>query len=163
MIGLFDLDDEAFRRRFRHTPLWRAKRRGILRNAAIVLGNQRAVVAAQACAVDAPTPSRSCARRASGRWNGSPSRSSRGQTRRNKVPPGGRDLQAVRTYSSPRSSTRPLIRQNCATTAKTPMIASTALVWSKNVVPPKRPDGCQQLLGLGFAQVHAVGLARTCA
>lgn len=37
---LFALDDDAFRRRFRHTPLWRAKRRGILRNAAYVLGNQ---------------------------------------------------------------------------------------------------------------------------
>ncbi len=45
LVGLFDLDDEAFRRRFRHTPLWRAKRRGILRNAAIVLGNQRAAAA----------------------------------------------------------------------------------------------------------------------
>lgn len=45
LIRLLDLDDEAFRRRFRHTPLWRAKRRGILRNAAIVLGNQRAEVA----------------------------------------------------------------------------------------------------------------------
>jgi epoxyqueuosine reductase len=42
LVGLFELDDDAFRRRFRHTPLWRAKRRGILRNAAIVLGNQRA-------------------------------------------------------------------------------------------------------------------------
>src|SRR5262249_48801235 len=30
----------AFRARFRHTPLWRPKRRGILRNAAIVLGNR---------------------------------------------------------------------------------------------------------------------------
>jgi epoxyqueuosine reductase len=39
VVGLFDLDDEAFRNRFRRTPLWRAKRRGILRNAAIVLGN----------------------------------------------------------------------------------------------------------------------------
>ena len=48
LIGLFDLDDEAFRRRFRHTPLWRAKRRGILRNAAIVLGNQRAAAATTA-------------------------------------------------------------------------------------------------------------------
>jgi epoxyqueuosine reductase len=37
---LFQLDDDTFRRRFRHTPLWRAKRRGILRNAAYVLGNQ---------------------------------------------------------------------------------------------------------------------------
>ncbi|MDG2223041.1 MAG: tRNA epoxyqueuosine(34) reductase QueG [Rubripirellula sp.] len=36
---LFDLDDETFRERFRKTPLWRARRRGILRNAAIVLGN----------------------------------------------------------------------------------------------------------------------------
>src|SRR5690606_35008083 len=26
--------------RFRHTPLWRPKRRGLLRNAAIVLGNR---------------------------------------------------------------------------------------------------------------------------
>jgi epoxyqueuosine reductase len=37
---LFALDDEAFRRRFRPTPLWRSKRRGLLRNAAIVLGSQ---------------------------------------------------------------------------------------------------------------------------
>jgi epoxyqueuosine reductase len=41
LLALFALDDEGFRRRYRHTPLWRAKRRGILRNAAIVLGNQR--------------------------------------------------------------------------------------------------------------------------
>jgi epoxyqueuosine reductase len=40
LAGLFELDDEAFRAWFRRTPLWRAKRRGILRNAAIVLGNQ---------------------------------------------------------------------------------------------------------------------------
>jgi epoxyqueuosine reductase len=45
MIALFDLDDEGFRARFRNTPLWRARRRGILRNAAIVLGNQRASAA----------------------------------------------------------------------------------------------------------------------
>jgi len=38
---LFQLSDTAFRQRFRQTPLWRSKRRGILRNAAIVLGNQR--------------------------------------------------------------------------------------------------------------------------
>ncbi len=41
LIALFELDETAFRERFRHTPLWRPKRRGILRNAAIVLGNQR--------------------------------------------------------------------------------------------------------------------------
>ncbi len=40
LAELFFLDDEAFRLRFRHTPLWRARRRGILRNAAIVLGNR---------------------------------------------------------------------------------------------------------------------------
>jgi epoxyqueuosine reductase len=37
--SLFDLDDDSFRIRFRRTPLWRAKRRGILRNAAIAMGN----------------------------------------------------------------------------------------------------------------------------
>ena len=41
LTELFDLDEEAFRRRFRHTPLWRAHRRGLLRSAAIVLGNRR--------------------------------------------------------------------------------------------------------------------------
>ena len=40
LAALFELDDEEFRRRFRHTPLWRPKRRGILRNAAIALGNR---------------------------------------------------------------------------------------------------------------------------
>jgi epoxyqueuosine reductase len=40
VAALFALDEAAFRARFRQTPLWRAKRRGILRNAAIVLGNQ---------------------------------------------------------------------------------------------------------------------------
>jgi len=42
LAALFDLTDETFRNRFRHTPLWRTKRRGLLRNAAIVLGNSRA-------------------------------------------------------------------------------------------------------------------------
>ncbi|WP_168567201.1 tRNA epoxyqueuosine(34) reductase QueG [Crateriforma spongiae] len=37
---LFTLDDEQFRKRYRKTALWRTRRRGILRNAAIVLGNQ---------------------------------------------------------------------------------------------------------------------------
>jgi epoxyqueuosine reductase len=45
LMTLLGLDDEAFRRQFRHTPLWRARRRGVLRNAAIVLGNQRAAAA----------------------------------------------------------------------------------------------------------------------
>ena len=37
---LFELNDDSFRQLFRKTPLWRPKRRGILRNAAIVLGNR---------------------------------------------------------------------------------------------------------------------------
>jgi len=41
LAALFKLDEAAFRERFRATPLWRAKRRGMLRNAAIVLGNRR--------------------------------------------------------------------------------------------------------------------------
>lgn len=41
LAELFLLDDEQFRARFRRTPLWRSKRRGILRNAALVLGAQR--------------------------------------------------------------------------------------------------------------------------
>ena len=40
LAPLFELGDEGFRERFRKTPLWRAKRRGLLRNAAMVLGNQ---------------------------------------------------------------------------------------------------------------------------
>jgi epoxyqueuosine reductase len=43
LAELFELDAAGFRERFRHTPLWRSKRRGLLRNAAIVLGNQRAL------------------------------------------------------------------------------------------------------------------------
>lgn len=39
LCELFDLDEAAFRTRFRKTPLWRARRRGLLRNAAVVLGN----------------------------------------------------------------------------------------------------------------------------
>ena len=37
---LFEMNETEFRQRFRHTPLWRAHRRGLLRSAAIVLGNQ---------------------------------------------------------------------------------------------------------------------------
>jgi epoxyqueuosine reductase len=40
LLTLFDLDDTAFQSRFRRTPLWRSKRRGLLRNAAIALGNR---------------------------------------------------------------------------------------------------------------------------
>lgn len=40
LAELFALDEAAFRARFRATPLWRARRRGVLRNAALILGNQ---------------------------------------------------------------------------------------------------------------------------
>ena len=36
---LFYLSDDQFRERFRRTPMWRTRRRGLLRNAAVVLGN----------------------------------------------------------------------------------------------------------------------------
>lgn len=41
LVTLLQMDDEGFRKRYRHTPLWRAKRRGVIRNACLVLGNQR--------------------------------------------------------------------------------------------------------------------------
>lgn len=48
LIDILQLDDETFRERYRYTPLWRAKRRGVLRNACLVLGNQRVQSAATA-------------------------------------------------------------------------------------------------------------------
>lgn len=39
LAPLFHLDDASIRLRFRDSPLWRAKRRGLLRNAAVALGN----------------------------------------------------------------------------------------------------------------------------
>lgn len=42
LAPLFDLDEDGYRRRFRRTPLWRPRRRGLLRNAALVLGATRA-------------------------------------------------------------------------------------------------------------------------
>ena len=38
-VELLGLDADAFRRRFKQTSLWRNRRAGLLRNAAIVLGN----------------------------------------------------------------------------------------------------------------------------
>ena len=39
LIDLMQLDDNGFRERFRGTPILRTKRRGLLRNAAVALGN----------------------------------------------------------------------------------------------------------------------------
>jgi epoxyqueuosine reductase len=41
LLELLALDDDSFRRRFRETPVWRAKRRGLRRNVCIALGNRR--------------------------------------------------------------------------------------------------------------------------
>ena len=38
--NLLSLNEEEFRQHYRKTPMWRTRRRGMLRNAAIVLGNQ---------------------------------------------------------------------------------------------------------------------------
>ena len=50
LTELFSLTEEEFRRRFRKTPLWRPHRGGLLRNAAIVLGNQHQASAVPALA-----------------------------------------------------------------------------------------------------------------
>ncbi len=39
LLDLITLSDDEFRARFRQTPLWRTKRRGLLRNVAVALGN----------------------------------------------------------------------------------------------------------------------------
>ncbi len=39
LIDLMRLDDKSFRERFRHSPIKRIKRRGLLRNVAVALGN----------------------------------------------------------------------------------------------------------------------------
>ena len=56
--ALLELDEAAFRERFRGTALWRAHRSGLLRNAAIVLGNlgDRAAVPALRRALADPDP-----------------------------------------------------------------------------------------------------------
>jgi epoxyqueuosine reductase len=41
LLELIGLDEDAFRSRFRKTPLWRPRRRGLIRNALICLGNAR--------------------------------------------------------------------------------------------------------------------------
>jgi epoxyqueuosine reductase len=43
LVEILQMNPDAFRKHFRQTPFWRAKRRGVIRNAAIVAGNQRAL------------------------------------------------------------------------------------------------------------------------
>jgi epoxyqueuosine reductase len=62
---LLALDESAFRARFRHTPFWRPRRAGLLRNAAIALGNrgdQAALPALEKAALDADEVVRDAAR-----------------------------------------------------------------------------------------------------
>jgi epoxyqueuosine reductase len=40
LCELFGLSEESFRQRFKNTAIWRARRRGLLRNAALILGNR---------------------------------------------------------------------------------------------------------------------------
>jgi epoxyqueuosine reductase len=50
LIELLALDDDAFRARFRHSPIKRAKRRGLLRNVCVALGNSGDAAAVPALA-----------------------------------------------------------------------------------------------------------------
>ena len=56
--GLLELDPHAFRARFRGTAIWRTKRAGLLRNAAIVLANrgERSAIGALTQALDDEDP-----------------------------------------------------------------------------------------------------------
>lgn len=58
LVELLALDEEGFRRRFRHSALWRARRRGLLRNVAVALGNSGdpAIVPALVRALDDAEP-----------------------------------------------------------------------------------------------------------
>ena len=48
LLALLDLDEDGFRRRFAASPVKRAKRRGLLRNVAVALGNWGAPAAVPA-------------------------------------------------------------------------------------------------------------------
>ena len=56
LLELLSIDEEGFKRRFAGTPILRTKRRGLLRNACVALGNiadERALPALERAAVDA--------------------------------------------------------------------------------------------------------------
>lgn len=71
LADLLALDDAGFRARFRGTPLWRAKRRGLVRSAALVLGNRPDPASADALVAalaDVDDVVRGAAAWALGRW-----------------------------------------------------------------------------------------------
>ena len=72
LIPLLALDEEGFRERFRHSPVKRAKRRGLLRNVCVALGNIGDPVAVPgADRTRCRTRSRWCAATPPGRWDAS--------------------------------------------------------------------------------------------
>jgi len=70
-VDLLGLSEEEFRRRFRGTALMRAKRRGLLRNAALVLGNRAIRPACLLWRKHAWILSPSCGKPPSGQFSGS--------------------------------------------------------------------------------------------
>ena len=71
LADLLGLDEAGFRARFRGTPLWRAKRRGLARSAALVLGNRpdpASAAALIAALADGDAIVRGAAAWALGRW-----------------------------------------------------------------------------------------------
>ena len=50
LLPILEMDDDAFRIRYRRTAIWRTKRRGLQRNACVVLGNRRDPIAVPALA-----------------------------------------------------------------------------------------------------------------
>ena len=69
LIGLLELDDAAFEQRFGESALSRPGPRGVLRNAAIVLGNRgRRTGRPRAVSYPCAMPSRSSAAPRRGRW-----------------------------------------------------------------------------------------------
>jgi epoxyqueuosine reductase len=50
-LPILEMDDDAFRIRYRRTAIWRTKRRGLQRNACVVLGNRRDPIAVPALVV----------------------------------------------------------------------------------------------------------------
>ena len=67
LVACLEIDDEEFRRRFRHTALWRTGRAGLARNAAIALGNAGDAGATAALSVAAATDPDEVVREAA-RW-----------------------------------------------------------------------------------------------
>jgi epoxyqueuosine reductase len=73
LAELLQLDDATFRRRFKGSPLVRAKRRGLLRSAAIALGNRPhapSLAALTSALADQDVVVRGAAAWALGRWRG---------------------------------------------------------------------------------------------